>query len=163
MTRQGEVRDEVSRLQQAMWVTQRVGWALMGAVVVAALTGALGGGGLGFATARTAGQELALRYPRIARLHREDPIEFRGTAGRDTLLAIELSHDFADGWIVERTDPPPLATVSTQEGDRLVFRVEPGSPVKVELGVRARRAGSVSFRARMGRTSWLPVRSLVLP
>jgi hypothetical protein len=102
--------------QRRFWQVQRVGWLGMLAMVVAALAGAFGGGGLlAEGTLRQAGVEIT--WPRIQRLGRAAEIRADGAPG-----ALRLDPAAATGWRLRDASPPDPGA-----GPR-ALRIEPTGP-----------------------------------
>ena len=94
--------------QSRQWTVQRMGWAVMALVVLAAVVGVFGNGPLANATARSSDGAYQVEYARFAR-HRA-PTSIRvvlqqGAAGSEARVA--LDRGYADGMQVEEVYPEP--------------------------------------------------------
>ena len=96
------------KFQSRQWTVQRVGWAVMALVVLAAVVGVFGNGPLANATARSSDGAYQVEYARFAR-HRA-PTSIRvvlqqGAVGSEARIAIDRG--YADGMQVEQVYPEP--------------------------------------------------------
>jgi hypothetical protein len=105
---------------------QRVGWAIIALVLVAAVLGLFGGGFFSQATARDRGEgyELALRYPRLGRAESNLELELRIAAPGQS--SSEVMAVFS-GEIVDKasfTGIAPQPDSETVDGDSIVYTWE---------------------------------------
>ena len=138
--------------QRRMWVVERVGWAVMATIVVAALAGLFGSGPLANATAGQPGSALHLEYERFGRY--EAPCELRVHVGgeymRGDKLRLWISREYLDRVEVERTMPP--AEESQLQSSRVIYvfkLAQTNQPVKVTFHLRptgyGKAAGSIGI------------------
>jgi hypothetical protein len=104
--------------QKWEWRLQRVGWVLLLAIVVIALTGALGDGPLAHKQARSADGSLDVSYERVARKRARETITV-ACGVRDDSVRLWISRDAARMLDLKRIEPEP----SSVEGDheRLIY------------------------------------------
>jgi hypothetical protein len=122
---------EDPRFERAEWRWQRVGWALMAIVVVAAGLGAFGDGPL--ADTRVGDEHLAARYQRLAREAAPTTLTLTGRPEHG-VLRVWIARAYLDGVEVERIEPEPERVVV--EADRHVFEWPAGgesAEVRFEL------------------------------
>ena len=147
--------------QRKVWRVQRVGWAVMGLVVVAACAGAFGNGPLARGRAEAGPEGPSAHYERIQR------------AGRDARMTLTLPRPpegarlRLTGPLVEELDivsATPADAVAARTADTLVLRVPalPGGDGAVVLRTWATHPGL--FRATLSDGSReVSFRLLVLP
>lgn len=94
--------------QARQWTAQRVGWAVMALIVLAACVGVFGNGPIADATARSSDGAYRVEYARFAR-HRA-PTSIRvvlqqGAVASEARIAIDRG--YADGMQIEQVYPEP--------------------------------------------------------
>ena len=115
--------------QERFWTAQRVAWALMALLVLAALLGATGRGGLiASASARSAGA--TVEYPRISRWQSDEQLVVRLPASAAGEVGVELSKAFTERFMVESVQPQPSQVEAAGTGRRYSFDVAPGGGEK---------------------------------
>jgi hypothetical protein len=119
--------------QRRVWRAERIGWALMLALVLAALGGLFGGGGpLARGQARDGGLEAD--WPRMARLGAGAPIRVTlppEPGAREAEL--RLPADFAARWRVREIAPAPLEAEAGAAAFVLRLRRDPDGHAAVSI------------------------------
>jgi hypothetical protein len=122
--------------QEKFWTFQRIGWALMALLILAAMLGATGKGGpLASASAQTPAG--TIEYPRITRWRAVEQVTVRlppATAGK---VELELSKAFAELFTIESVDPEPAEVQATGTGHRFSFDVAGGGEKLIVFDVRS--------------------------
>lgn len=122
--------------QEGWWVVQRVGWAIMALIILAALVGLTGKGGpLASATADAAGA--TIDYPRITRWKSDDQLTVRLPASASGKVDVELSRAFGELFSVRSVEPQPSGMQATANGHRYTFEVEGAGEKLVVFGLHA--------------------------
>lgn len=127
--------DEHRAFQEKYWTVQRWAWVGYGLIIVAALLGFSGEGGL-FARAQiqVAGNEI--NYPRFARWQTADTISIAfapaGQADRRILLSPELGRSIA----IEGAQPRPSKSSATAAGEELIVHVRPGERAMAKIRIK---------------------------
>jgi hypothetical protein len=146
--------DEVMRHHHAAWRVERVGWALMAAMLAAALAGLFGDGPLSRAHAGSA-QSLRVEYDRLVRS--SAPTEYRffvhpamATQGE---LHLRFDRSLVEHMELDSIIPEPERQVAGSGHTDFVFRMEPGAgPLRIDLRYRpatfGRQRGEVSVVGR---------------
>lgn len=136
---------EDAAFQRREWTAQRIGWAAMALVVVAALIGLLGPGPLSGATAATDDGGAEVQYQRFGHLEADDEITvvLSPAAVTDDSVDVELAADWLRSVDVTGISPEPQEQVATPYGVRLTVAAEPGSRVRLQIAFRAIRMGSI--------------------
>ena len=112
--------DEDIKLESANWKVQRVAWVLMVFVVMAALLGFIGNGGIGNLQRLKAGSSadgLEIEYERF--LRRGAPAEIKVKlipSPGDSLTDLRLNKDFYEKLHVERILPEPSEQFTHEQG-----------------------------------------------
>lgn len=140
-SRSHPVREDMA-LQRTTWALQRAGWLLLAAVVVAALAGAFAVGPLGDGVA-TGGGGLEVRYGRFERSGASTRMELRVAAPAGPEVTLRLGDPFLEAFSIDAATPRPAAERSAAGGAELLFRVTPGTPLRVHLDLVPKAAGMV--------------------
>lgn len=131
-------------MQRRTWRIQRVGWAAMALVLLAALLGLFAEGPLSDTTLRSGDGRLEIEYPRFLRNGATSQMTLRfatGTAGTaDVLLGPAIPRKLA----FESIRPAPVASRTTFEGLILTFELGPEGRGKVNLSIRPNAPGFVA-------------------
>jgi len=134
--------------QRREWFVERVGWALMLLLVLAALLGLLGSGPLSQAVASATDASMQVEYPRFDRY--QSPTELRvhlqPTPGMDT-GRLWLDREFIDRVQLARIDPEPLATAVAPDRFVYSFGLLPAdAPVTITFHLEPNRFGRMPVR-----------------
>lgn len=137
--------------QRRFWRAQRVGWAAMALVVLAALLGLTGGDGwLARAEAESGDGALRLTYPRLQRLEAPVVLEavLAAPAGADQRpVELFLDDGFLRTWRIDEMQPgPERATAEPGGGLRLVLERHGDDAGPLNLRIRASVQGGVGMR-----------------
>jgi len=110
--------------QEREWRSQRIGWAVMALVVLAALLGLFGDGPLGQASAGDPAKGLGVSYARFSRFQSTTELAVRFPPESGPEVRVLLSRSFADRVTMKAIVPPPAA----HEGgdDAVVYIFRPG-------------------------------------
>jgi hypothetical protein len=153
-------RYERTRCVRRGWLFERVGWVAMAVIVTAAALGVFGGGWLSRAEAK-AGDSLAVRYSRYARVGAPLEVVVEWLPGQQPTLW--LARSYLDAFAVQEIRPTP-ATV-TAAADRLYYEfraLERQRRVQVTFTLEPKRGGAVSGRIGAGELD-VGVRQFVFP
>ena len=139
------------RFQERLWFWERVGWAAMALLVLAALAGLTGTRGPAASGTVEAGGA-TIEYPRISRWQSADSlgVEFAVEAGG--AVQVLLPGAFTDVFSIQSVTPQPSKVTATANGQLFEFELapEPG-PKKATFAVRAERpAFPVPTRGEVG-------------
>lgn len=141
-----EVNDSAS-FASSEWRVQRVAWAAMLVVVVAALSGLFGPGPLSHETVASDDGRLRADYLRFARFGSPSALNIIADPDLATggLLELRVSRDWLERMQVENVLPPPSDV--TIAGSELVYAfpvVEPGRRIFVTFEVTPDAIGTAS-------------------
>lgn len=140
---------ENMRFQACEWRWQRIGWGILGLIVILAMAGVLGDG----PASRTKVEKTFLRVDYHRFTHRETvtplDITYRHKEG-DTSLVLEFDRSCLQGLAVEETRPEPKANMAREgEGISLEFDLAPDAPwTKLHFRVKPDKAGLRRCRVR---------------
>ena len=137
--------DESESFQRRDWRAQRIGWALLALVAVAALLGGFGKGALAGAEQTSAEGTVHVRYDRLVRRHAPARLEFTlapGLAGSDGRVRLWLDRGYADELEITSIQPEQVEVSVTPALLMYQFAVaDGGRPVLVTFSVQHDRAG----------------------
>jgi hypothetical protein len=152
----------VTRWERVVWTVQRMGWVLMGAVLVLALLGLLGGGGLNRRTVAASDGSATFTYERVMRL--ETPRELFWTAvPRSGRVLLDWNGAGCLVYTGEEPGPPPDRVQLLGAVQRFELSSPGVEPITVALGMRAERPGVCDVRTRANDGAWIARRILILP
>ncbi|HWH28620.1 MAG TPA: hypothetical protein VNU26_06590 [Mycobacteriales bacterium] len=136
--------------QRREWTAQRIGWATMGLVVVAALAGLLGPGPLSGRTATSVDGLVEVRYQRFGHLEADDlmTVVLAPAAVTGESADVELAEDWLRSVDISGITPEPMEQVATDYGVRLTVATEPGAPVDLQITFRASQIGPIDAGVR---------------
>jgi hypothetical protein len=133
--------------QRREWSAQRIGWALMALLSLAALAGLLGPGPLSRAIAGDEGGSLWLEYSRFERL--QDPTSLKLNIGplrsADGTARVWVSRDYLQKVQVEQVTPPPESVEAGPDRLTYVFRVAPADqPTAIVFHINHQTVGKLT-------------------
>ena len=125
--------------QEKMWVVERVGWALMFLIVVAALAGFTGvTGAASSARAEAAGAKID--HPRISRWQTADTLAVEFDAGATGKVEVLIPKAFTKVFAIEGVTPEPSKVTATPQGQLFEFELAGSSGKKTaDFAIRAGR------------------------
>jgi hypothetical protein len=130
--------------QQRWWRLERVVWAVMTLVLIAALAGAFGRGTLARASAGARGGPLWVEYERLARFRTPTTLQVHlgGAALRGPTTSIVLRGDAVGRLPVQRVVPQPVTSVPVSDGTLYTFQLAaPTDSATVRFVLEPGRAG----------------------
>lgn len=146
--------------QRGEWLAQRIGWGVMGVVLLAALLGVFGSGPLSDAEAAEGG--LRVEYERVVRFETPHVMAFTVPAAEGTAELL-IGREFLEISAVSSVSPEPESWEWTAEGALLTFAASGASEVEVSFEYKPRRIGPATLRMRAGTGETVDVHLLVLP
>lgn len=156
------IREDM-RAQMRTWRAQRIGWAVMGLILIAALAGLFFHGPLSSTVARSADDSLAVDYERFA--HKTAITHFVVRIGpplREQVL-LRLSPSFAGMHDVDGLEPRPLRSSSGSYGLEYVFGRSAAGDLAVHIAARPKRFGFVSVHVEVEGRGAVNIAQFVYP
>jgi hypothetical protein len=138
--------------QRREWRVQRIGWVVMGLIVLAALIGLTGNGVLARATVSDPAEMLRLEYARVDRVQSPSTLAvlIAGDAVVDEQVEMWVDREYLRGISIENVVPEPQEVRSAADGLVYVFAVDqPGEPLTVSFDVRHTAFGAKSGRVAL--------------
>ena len=148
------------RFEQGWWRTERVIWFLLGMLVLAGLSGALGRGPLASNRGSSAGGSIQYQYDRVQRAGTPTTVKLRLFPPQTGGPSLYLGGEVQDSSGLELT-PPPDSTVAASGGAWFRFAAAQ-QPVQIAVSFKPGVLGRCKLRLAVGADAVeLPV--LVLP
>lgn len=166
-TRVEEMRSDGPRLDdgfhERQWRVQRIGWAVMAALLLAALAGLMGNGPL--ARAEAASSSLRLAYQRVERLGARTSIEWElMDSGSRRDLALWLNREYLEAFEITGIVPESSEDVVDERGTTFLFAGGPSAGRRhITFYLEPRHTGRVAGRAAAGGAAPVAFDQLVLP
>jgi len=154
---------EDMRFQLRTWRVERVAWAVMGLLLIAALAGLFFHGPLSTSVVRSADDSLAIDYQRFA--HKTTMTHFVVRIGpplRDQVL-LRLSPSFTGMYDIEALEPRPLHSSSGSYGLEYVFGRSAAGDLAVHIAARPKRFGFVSVHVEVEGRGAVNIAQFVYP
>lgn len=151
--------EENMAVQRRTWVAERVGWVVMGLLVLAALAGLFAKGPLSSAEARDAEGLLAVTYDRFLRYRAPATIRLDLAAAAVTgdRVSIRVDDAFLSSFGIQEIAPEPSGMALDGAAAVLDFDVAArGRPVTIRFSVMPERVGPT--RAEIALAGAAPVR-----
>jgi hypothetical protein len=141
--------DQDLAFQQRAWTVQRIGWASIALLILAALLGLFGPGPLSNATAGAPGADLWLEYERFERF--KAPTTLRVNVGpgavRDGVVRITLDRAYLDQVQVEQVMPQPESVETGPDRFTYTFKLnDPAQPTAITFHLNPQAIGRLSGR-----------------
>jgi len=151
------------RFQRWEWRLERVGWAALAAVAVAAMLGLFGGGPLGRQSAASDDGGVSVEFDRMLRCQAEarlrvtiaaPPKPVRGSAGRE--VAVWLSREYLDAVELQRVVPDAARESAGADGTTFEFHIARDQPADITFDFQPRNSGPLKalLRAGGGEVAW---------
>jgi len=153
--------EEHRDFQERFWTFERWAWVGFGLILLAALAG-LGGGGGVLAHTTITSEAGKVDYPRVARWESADEVTVTFGSPREE-HRLTLSPQFSQYFQIEDIQPLPERSLTSPAGEAMVFRSENGPPSKVVLHLRPQRPGLASYEVSLDGGDPVGVTTVVLP
>jgi hypothetical protein len=153
--------EEDRKFQERFWTIERWSWLGFGLILLLALTGLMGGGGLlSHSTVDLAAGQVD--YPRVARWESADEITV-AFASSSPEHRLTISPQFSKYFQIEDIQPLPDRSLTSSAGETMVFKSEEGPPSQVVLHLRAQRPGLARYDVSLDGGSPVSATTVVLP
>ena len=136
--------------QRRDWLAQRVGWAVIAAMLLAALAGLMGSGPLSHTT-RSDGRQLTVEYDRFVRHGARTALTFRVApqAAAKGPVRIAIDRPFLAANDLQRLVPEPREMRGRDDAVEFIYDVAPGAALQVRWTVEPDELGSLSSSVRL--------------
>lgn len=149
--------DDEIELHQTGWIIQRIGWALIVLVVIAAAFGFFGTGPV--SRKEVSDSENTIRYERFARY--ESPMNVLVfTSGEGEVVNISISQTYLNSLRLDKITPSPSS--QRIENGMTIFTFPVNGPATINFFVQPTRAGTISGTFQVNR-SVFEIRHFVYP
>lgn len=156
------IADEL-HFQKTSWIIQRIGWAVLVAVVLAALLGVFSHGYVSRAVASRPDAQLTVEYERFQRASLLTRLTVTLAPGAHDEARLRFGPVFQDLYEIEAVEPRPARSSASGKGLDLYFDAPEREDVHVVFWARPRRTGLFALSAANAEGSELPFRVFVYP
>ena len=156
--------DQDPAFQQGDWRRERIGWVIIGLILIAGLCGLFGHHPFARATSQTASGQLKIEYDRYARYESSAEVMVMVTPEKtgDGKVTLWFDADYLDSINVVAVSPWPVRG-EAREGERaFVFQTD-GKPFSALFTIQFHALGIVHGRARVNETDAIELTHLVWP
>lgn len=151
--------------QHQSWTVQRIGWAIIGMVVLAALFGIFGHGPLSHAIADDPSLPIWVEYERFGRY--QSPLILRvhvKSEAQDGILPLWVSQEYLERVKIHTVTPPPSLTNISPDGITFTFpRQEPRQGGEVVLHLESQDIGLLFGRIGLTASRSVSFRQWIYP
>jgi hypothetical protein len=160
-----EQRAQRSEHQRRVTVGQRVGWAVLALIVLAALVGLFGPGPLSQVSRRDASGLLQVEYERFARYAGDTSVELQVLPVPDQpgTALVWISSEYLSSMQVQQVQPEPDTWTGVGGGVVLAFPVSGPDPIDVVLQLRPDRIGTAPGAVGVPGQEPVEFRQLIYP
>jgi hypothetical protein len=129
--------------QRLNWRAERIGWAAMAAIVIAAALGLFASGPLSWATAQTPDGSLVVEYDRFMRKTSPVTVRVKVAASATTTdgLTLDIDERFAEAFRITEIRPQPAQSVAMADGMRFRFATTPNAPATIYFHLSPEKIG----------------------
>jgi hypothetical protein len=159
INRELQLAEDLS-FQRREWTAQRVGWVVLGLVLLAALAGLFGVGPLSNSSTERDG--LRLEYERFARLHQPLSLRFHFSGDRQDSAAVSLSRKYLAAVQIEHISPQPEKVEADVDWLIYSFSTRQGAG-GATFHLKPEKFGTLSGEAKLARGEPLSFRQFIYP
>lgn len=152
---------EHMKFQRGTWIVQRAGWIALAVLLLAAISGLLGGGLLSKGTATNSSMTVA--FEKFERTTRLTQFTFDFSPQNSAERRLRLNRAFRDNFEFTSIQPAPSRSAAGPDGLELTFAMVPSSANQVVIRARPRTYGSVEMAARADDGAALNFRVFIYP
>lgn len=136
--------------QNRLWKIQRIGWVVMGALILASLLGLLGSGGLlNETTQHSTDGRLQVNYDRFIRFDAPGTLRLQ-LAAQNSTARLWLDKDYLKALDIEWITPSPLRVSADASGLTYEFAPRaPGTSLPVSIKFQTQAVGLLQARIRL--------------
>lgn len=153
-------------VQHRTWVIQRMGWAAMALIIMAALAGLFGGGPLARMAAVDDQQLVSLEYDRFSRYEGELllKLELFPQATKTQRVTVKFDRTYWTSHVIEQIDPEPVTSSTSFDGFLYTFQVHSqNAPATIIVRLRPEYLGSLDGHIRINEQGSLTFHQFVFP
>jgi hypothetical protein len=145
--------------QYREWITQRIGWVVIGLVVVAALLGAFGTGPV--SSSSVSGPGLQLEYERFGRVQKTTSLRFY-LADTQEAATVSISRQYLQSVQVEHIAPEPQKVES--DAHWLIYHFPTRrKPAEISFHLKPEKFGSLLGEARLAEGEAISFSQFIYP
>ncbi|MGZ8385825.1 MAG: hypothetical protein ACXWWI_07665 [Nitrospira sp.] len=152
--------------QQTTWAIQRMGWAAMALIIMAALAGLFGSGPLARMAVVDDQQLVRLEYDRFGRYEGELLLKLDLTpkATQTHRVTIQINRDYWTSHAIGQIAPAPMTSSTSVDGFLYTFEVDtPNAPAAIIVRLRPEYLGSLDGHIRVNDQGSLTFQQFIFP
>jgi hypothetical protein len=159
-----EIEEDMA-FQRRNWLAERIGWAIMALVLVAAALGAFAVGPLSWTTARDAAGTLVVEYERMQRQSAPATVKVRIAPQAVTAegVTIEVDEAFADAFKITEIRPQPAQSMAVANGMRFRFDAAPNEPATIYFHLSPENVGFATPHLGLGGRDRVALPTFIYP
>ena len=142
------IREDI-RFQEVSWILERVAWALMAVVPLAALTGLFAHGVFSDSTARAPDSSLSVEYERYQRQTVQSRFVIRIPSTQSQEIRLRLSPSFHQTYDIQSLQPAPLRSRAGADGLELFFHPPEAGELVAVIWSTPRTFGNVDLQPQI--------------
>lgn len=152
--------NENTRFQNGFWAAQRLAWFLFGMLLVGAVLGLTGGGGV-YSHGTANFDDFSVNFPAVARRGADDMVQITLSSAMNE-ATLHFDSAFLQAFSVQTMTPQPVASVATSTGVTYHFELDGPGPKTLRIAVSPDDAGRAIYAISVdGHAAQLA--SLILP
>jgi hypothetical protein len=157
--------DQDLSLAKREWQLERIGWALMGVLVVAALAGLIGEGPASKAVSGSREAGVVVEYDRFVHYGAPTTLELElAPLASGEVAELRIGTDYLAAVEIHRITPEPVTTAAGAEAHTFTFKAaESGRPMRVQIHLEPRKYGPSEGDLVAGAGKRVAVRQFVYP
>jgi hypothetical protein len=154
---------EDMKFQRRMWLAERIGWIVMGVLLIAALTGFFFHGPVSRATATSSDNAVSVGYERFAHKTARTYFTIRVNTPLSREVLVRLGPSFVAIHDIEIMEPMPIRSSSGSQGLELVFAPSSTADLAIHIAMRPKQAGIMRTQVEIEGSGVLKIAQLIYP
>jgi hypothetical protein len=150
-------------VQARMWKIQRIGWVVMGLILLAALIGLFGSGPISRATEGEENSGFMVQFERFGRSRGPSELRFLVRPDRDGRLSVWISDAYLSRLTVHQMVPWPDGMIPMEGGVRFDWRTSGSDWVQIICSVEVTSFGFLSGEMRSLDRAPIYIRQFIYP
>jgi hypothetical protein len=143
--------NEHFRFQRRTWLVERIGWCVLTAIPLLALTGLFGGGGISERAVNS--ERLTVHYERFERRTRLARFVFQFAPQASAEQILYLNRTFQENYEITSIQPAPARSRADADGIELSFATTPQVEAAIVILAHPRGYGVLPIKARADKAS----------
>jgi hypothetical protein len=151
--------DQDLEFHHRLWIVQRVGWVIVGLLLIAALAGVFGSGPV--SSSSVGNSAVRLEYQRFGRLQQPTTIRFHFSSEAGDVAKLFFNRKYLESFVIEHITPPPDEVEPASQW--LIYSFKRREPTSVTFHLRPDEFGLFSGEARLAEGEPISFRQFIYP